>query len=324
MPSPTDRADDADGAASAPDEQQALLAALRALVGPLARLAVARGVPHAVMEELLKQGMVRAAAAAHPGIAPHRSVSRIATATGINRREVTRLVLAPAETSRGRSRSIANDVFTHWLSDKTYCDGHGRPLALRRQGPVPSFESLAHSVTRDVHPRSLLDEMLRLRMAVIDEESDTVRVHPDGWVPSGDAARMLAFLGDNVGDHLSASIDNFLGDGRRHFEQALFADGLSPDSLAAMKPLVTAQWKALMQALVPALEARLAQDEALPAAEHRRVRIGLYAYDDASPSAPATATPDAAPAASAPRRRARKAPARGMASPRSNPTGEPT
>lgn len=316
--------DSADDGTSAPDEQQALLAALRALIGPLARLAIARGVPHAVMEELLKQGMVRAAAAAHPGIAPHRSVSRIATATGINRREVTRLVLAPAEAQRGRSRSVANDAFTHWLSDKAYCDGHGRPLALRRQGPVPSFESLAHSVTRDVHPRSLLDEMLRLHMAVIDEDSDTVRVHPDGWVPSGDAARMLAFLGDNVGDHLSAGIDNFLGDGRRHFEQALFADGLSAASLEAMKPLVTAQWKALMQALVPALEQRLAQDGELPAAERRRVRIGLYAYDEATPEAKALAPPAAAPAALAPRRRTRKAPATGAGSPTPDPNGEPT
>ena len=79
------------------DEQQALLDALRALLGPMARLAVARGLPCAALEEALRRAVVDAAAQAHPDVAPSRSVSRIATATGLNRREVTRLVQASAD-----------------------------------------------------------------------------------------------------------------------------------------------------------------------------------------------------------------------------------
>ena len=39
------------------------------------------------------------------------------------------------------------------------------PRALPRVGPAPSFESLAQEVTRDVHPRALLEELLRLKLA---------------------------------------------------------------------------------------------------------------------------------------------------------------
>src|SRR4051812_809384 len=74
------------------DEQQALLAATRALMRPLARLLVARGVPFAAAEESLKTAMIEAGLAAHPDSQPHRAASRVSAATGINRREVTRLV----------------------------------------------------------------------------------------------------------------------------------------------------------------------------------------------------------------------------------------
>ena len=74
------------------DDTQALMAAMRAILEPVARLAVARGLPYAALEEVLKQAVVAAAGAAHPDIAAHRSVSRIATATGINRREVGRVL----------------------------------------------------------------------------------------------------------------------------------------------------------------------------------------------------------------------------------------
>jgi hypothetical protein len=296
----------ADASASASNEQQALLGALQAVLWPLARLAVARGLPYAAMEEVLKQVIVRAAAEAHPGLAPQRSVSRIATATGIHRREVTRLVQAPAQAPVARGRSLANEVFTRWLSDKAYGDDKGRPLPLRRLGPAPSFESLSHTVTRDVHPRSLLDELLRLKLAALDETSDIVTVRQDGFVPSGDLARMLGFLAGNIGDHLSAGVENVLADGRRHFEQAVFADDLSDESLESMRPLITAQWKGLLQALVPELEKRVQADEALAPAQRRRIRIGLYAYDEPTAEARAAGHPSTTQAPAAPRRRLRK------------------
>ena len=62
---------------------------------------------------------------------------------------------------------------------------------------------------------------------------------------------MLGFLGDNVGDHLRAAVTNVLGDGPMQFEQAIFADGLTPDSIDSVRPAVAAHWQALLTALVP-------------------------------------------------------------------------
>ncbi|MBK6471085.1 MAG: hypothetical protein IPF94_10180 [Betaproteobacteria bacterium] len=271
-------------------EQPALHGALAGLMASVARLGVARGLPYAEVEEMLRLAFVQAAARAHPGLPEHRKVSRIATSTGINRREVTRLVQATQARRAGetpRARSVASEVFTHWRSQPPYRGADGEPAVLQRQGVAPSFETLAQAVTRDVHPRSLLDELCRLGLAQWDEAADTVRLSREGFVARGDVARQLAFLGDNVGDHLRAAVANVIdGDDRAHFEQAVFADGLSADSIASVRPAVRAQWQALLQALVPALEARVEADAALQPAPQGRLRIGLYSYHEGAEPAP--------------------------------------
>ena len=280
---------------AAPDaEAQALLDALRAVLAPLAQLAVGRGLPYAALEQAMKQAVVRAAAAAHPQLAAHRSVSRISTATGINRREVTRLVQADAAAPR-QARSLASALFAHWLSDPAYLDTDGAARVLPRLGAAPSFETLAQAVTRDVHPRSLLDELLRLKLATLDEEAATVTLRRSGFVPRGDRTRMLGFLADNVGDHLRAAVDNLSADGSRHFEQAVFADGLSADSVRRMRALVGPQWKALLETLVPALEQSVRADAELPL-EHRPVclrRRPRRRGPQRAPPAPSTQAPRA-------------------------------
>lgn len=292
-------------AADGSPEWRALQEALAQLLAPVARLAVARGLPYAAIQDLLKRAIVEAASAAHPGLAAHRKVSRIATSTGINRREVTRLT-APAARQAGAvrapPRSLASELVLHWRTHPDWLERDGRPRVLPRLGAAPSFEALAQAITRDVHPRSLLDELCRLGLARMDEASDSVALQGDAFVPSGDRVRMLGFLGDNVGDHLRAAVDNVLASGRPpHLEQALFAEGLSAASLEALRPLLREQWTTLRQAVVPALEARIAADaaaldDAAAPPPLARVRLGLYAYHETAGGAEAPAGTDTQPA----------------------------
>ncbi len=210
----------------------ALLNAMRELLQPLAELAVAQGVLFATVEEMLKTAFVAAARRAHGMADSDRVVSKISTATGLNRREVTRLTQAETTTPAPKA-SPATRVFTRWLSDPALKNVDGAPVALPRLGAAPSFESLANSVTRDVHPRSLLDELCRLGLARLDGE--TVHVTTTTFVPKGDSARMLGFMGSNVGDHLRAAIANVVAEKPPHFEQAIFADELSHASLDAVQ-----------------------------------------------------------------------------------------
>lgn len=260
-----------------PDE--ATIQALSRLLGPLACLCLANGVTFATVEDLLKKAFVQEADALQPGETGHGKVSRISNATGINRREVTRLARsdAPARPTRPLP---ATEVFARWTTDPALRDRDGAPLVLRRLGPAPSFETLAQSVTRDVHPRSLLEELVRLGLARHDAEGDTVTLVRSEFVPGSDNRQMLALLGDNVGDHLEAAVANVTADGRRHFEQAVFADELSDESVETLRPLVTAHWETLRDAMVPALTTLIEADRLAGRRQDRRVRIGLYSFSD--------------------------------------------
>ena len=274
-------------------EADALLLAVDALLVPLARLAVAKGLPCAAVENRLRLAFVRAARDTQPTLLPHRMVSRIATATGLSRREVTRLT-KPAATPP-RRRHVAAEVFALWSDDRQYRDARGRPRKLPRQGEAPSFETLAQMVTRDVHPRSLLEELIRLGLAAHDVSDDSVALVKDAFVPRGDTERMLGFLGHNVGDHLGAAVDNVLGDGRQHFEQAVFADGLSQQSIEAMREAIKTQWRTMHTSLVPQLKTLINADKAAGRSRNERLRVGLFSFSEQKPE-PTTqsATPNAA------------------------------
>ena len=263
-----------------------LLPAVEALLVPLARLCVGHGLAHAAVEELLKRAFVRAAREARQATRGRgaRDVSQVATATGMSRREVARLSgeLAPLPAQRP---SPAGRLYAHWMTHPDCAGPDGQPMALPRSGPAPSFDSLAQSITRHVHPRSLLDEMLRLELARLSDDGQTVHFEPDRVSPTQDDAQMFGFLGANVGDHLAAAAANVTHRDRRHFEQAIYADELSETSAAAIADLARAQWARLRAELIPELERLIAADQAAGRPGNHRARLGVFTYHEAEPEA---------------------------------------
>jgi Family of unknown function (DUF6502) len=295
------------------EQQQALLGAIDALLAPLADLCLAKGVTIQSLEEHLRAAMVQSALSAHQGSAKSgqlsrlkrrvstskvmrgldtkvgasinredlntRLTSRVSATTGLSRREVARLLAKKTQPDSSVARpSSATEVFTRWATSPDLHNAAGQVLALPRTGPAPSFEQLAQSVTQDVHPRSLLDELCRLGIARWDTATDTVHLERNAFVPSGDWARMTAFLGDNVGDHLRAATANVLGDGQQHLEQAIFADELSTESLKKFRAVMAQQWQALLQSLTPQLEELIADDAREGRSADQRLRVGLYTW----------------------------------------------
>lgn len=258
-------------------EQDALLAVLKQLLGPLAKLCLAKGISIQAAEEMLRRAYVQAATEDCVGLNPSRLTSRISTMTGLTRREVGRLqsVDAPAQPP---TRTVATDVLTYWASQSEYVNKKGMPIRIPRTGDAPSFEALAVCVTKDVHPKSVLADMVRLGLVTHNEKNDTVAVVDAIFVPKSDWPQMVGFIGTNVGDHLQASVDNVLKGGSQHFEQALLADELSLESLEAAKSMITAQWRDVLTQLGPQLQALMDQDKALGRDQNQQLRIGLYSY----------------------------------------------
>jgi len=262
-------------------QDSVLIGILNRLIVPLARLCLANGITFATAVDVLKQAFVHETIALQPNAPMHGTVSRVSTATGINRREVTRLIKIEAP-KRQTKPPIAVEIFARWAANAAWRDQAGAPLILNRQGPAPSFEALAQSITRDIHPRSMLDELIRLGLVHHDEDRDQVSLTRSDFVPKGDSQQMLGFLGDNVGDHLEAAVANVLGDGNSHLEQAVFADELSAESIKALHPLIMAQWQILRDAMVPVITSCIDADRLAGREQNQRVRIGLFSFAEAT------------------------------------------
>lgn len=272
---------------SSDNREQLLKQAVEELLQPLARLCVGRGLPFAQAEELFKRAYVAAArdARREQGLATDRDVSQVAVATGLHRREVTRI--GDAEPRRAVQRPApATQLVTRWLSDPTLRHKNGRIRRLPRQGDAPSFEALAASITRHVHARSLLEELLRRGLVAQRDSDDTVELLTDRIAPTEDEARLFAFLGANAGDHLSAAVANVLHADRRHVEQAVFSDSMSTEGVAQARSLVQQQWQLLLQNLVPALQQMIDDDRKAGRAADHRLRVGLYSFHEPLPEEP--------------------------------------
>ena len=264
-------------------EQQALLAAMGHLLKPFAKLGLTKGVPIQAIEALVRHAYIDAAKQACQSDNPERLTSRISTMTGLTRREVRR-IQQMSTPELPATRSAATDLLTYWTSQPVYVDKSKKPIPIPRQGPAPSFEALAASVTKDVHARSLLAEMIRLNFVAHRKATDTVELLEDIFVPNDDWGQMVGFLGVNVGDHLEAAVTNVLGDGHQHFEQALYADELSAESVIKAKALISSQWRHLMTTLGPELQTLMDADKAANRPQDQAVRIGLYSFSKAMPS----------------------------------------
>lgn len=257
---------------TADPRQQAMLR----LLEPLARLALAQGLTLQPMAELLKLALVSAARRDEPDA----SMSRLAVRTGVHRKDLRRIAEHPVPRP---TRAPAPEVFARWLADPAYLTARGRPRVLPRVAVPdggPSFEALSASVTTDVHPRAVLDELLRLGLVELDDR-DRVRLVAAAYVPAGDRADMLRILADNVGDHLDAATANLRAGGERHLEQAVFSDGLSAESAEAFNRATRRAWERIQADLMPVLQRLYDGDRERGSPGGHRVRLGVYGYVEA-------------------------------------------
>lgn len=249
---------------------------------PLVRLLIQRGVGYGALAAALKRVFLDEARRELQRQGRPETDSALSLLSGLHRHNV-RSVAGAAERG-GRPPSVAVDVVGRWLGERRWRDRQGRPRLLPR-GPqgaavaparaAPSFDELVHSVSRDVRPRAVLDELVRLGIA--EERDEGVQLLADGFVPRGDPEVMGEILAANLHDHAAAAVANLVGEGR-FFERAVVMDELSETSSAALHALCRSEMKRVLQKLQAAAQSRAADDTGLSAPCGQRARFGVFFY----------------------------------------------
>ena len=274
-----------------------VLRALGRILGPLARLLLAGGMDYTRLAAALKPLFIEQARQELLRRGQQDTDSAISLLSGVHRKDVREWRRNGLSGRIAQELSISSQVFARWVQDPLYRDRSKRPRALPRLGAAPSFESLARSVTQDVHPYTVLTELLRLGLVQVRtlKGVETVVPQRDGFVPPPGSRELLELFGANLGDHAGAAVGNLLGQPAR-LEQSVFADGLSAESAAALGELARKLWAQSRSAMIAEATRRVAADQGRTDASWR-VRLGSYFWaqdtrgvSDAVEAAVATAT----------------------------------
>ena len=268
------------------DPPPALLSALRKILRPIVRMLIRQGVSFPYFSNFMKSLYVEVAAAELPATGGKpATLSRLSLLTGIHRREVKRLREEPAfeDQPLPSAISLGAQVIARWTGEEPWVgdDGHARPLprnaaADGSSGP-PSFDGLVRSVSVDIHPRSVLDEWLRLGVAEIDEQ-ERVRLRTDAFVPSRGYEEKAHFVGRNVRDHIAAAFANLGAEESPFLERSVHYGEVPESAVAELQALAR---EVGQEALVRVNErARAAVAQATEGDPRRRVNFGLYFYEE--------------------------------------------
>ncbi|KRB26536.1 MULTISPECIES: DUF6502 family protein [unclassified Acidovorax] len=249
-------------------------AALARILRPAVRLALAMGLKHPQLEEVLRDLLVDEARNLwnkKDGSKPN--LSQLATTTGLNRKDVTARVRDTRTVLPATESSAAAKAYTAWLQVVAE-DTSQRTLPLADSGDGHSFELLSRFATRgNVHHRTVLEELQRLNLVTLSDGE--VHLLGDSFTPTASVRDMLAFLGDNVRDHLQAAVSNTLGQQPRMLERAVFASGLSLEDCERIQQLSRQQWEKVHHLLVREMTDAVEQSDGQGAG---RMRVGIYAY----------------------------------------------
>jgi hypothetical protein len=258
----------------------ALVGALRRVLTPIAKLMLARGMTLPSAVELLKRVFVETAQRDFRLEGKSVTDSRISLLTGVHRKDVKRLRHLPELRAALPTRvSLGAQLVARWVTQKPWIDSKGKPKRLPRlssHGGKISFETLVASVSRDIRPRSVLDEWVRLHVVTVND-ADEVVLNTAAFIPRQGTEEKLHYLGLNLGDHAETACNNVLGEATPRFDRSVHHDGLSAEQVARLQERAAELAMSLLHTLHAEAEAMKASTQT---PEHpQRFTCGVYWFD---------------------------------------------
>ena len=258
--------------------QAALVKAVNMLCKPLIRLLIEKGMTFPQFRELMKELYVEVADEHFSLDGKKPSDSRIFVLTGVHRKDIKRIRLQaeqenPQVTS---SASLSGEIVARWTSMPEYLDDKGKPRQLLKSGKREAgFEQLVSGVSKDVRPKVVLEEWLRLGMVGLKD--DHVILNKSAFVTNKEFTEMAYYLGHNVHDHLASCVNNIIAEQAPMLERSVYYASLTESSVNKLNTIASKKGDELLQQLntqaIKFYDADKDKDDA-----NYRMRLGVYWY----------------------------------------------
>lgn len=230
---------------------KAFSAAIVKILRALVRLSLRSGVSYNTFAELTKWIYVDVAMNEFGIEGRKQSVSRVATLTGLSRKDVVRVQESapPSDGIIEDQYNRAARVITGWMRERDFLDARGKPRSLPLEGEGATFESLVKRFSGDIPPRAIFDELLRVG-AIRQLKDGRVRLVTGGYVPQLSEVDKIHILGSDV-SHLIATIGHNLRPGQEQpfFQRKVAYNNLPDEALPKLRNLSAKKSQALLEEL---------------------------------------------------------------------------
>lgn len=268
------------------DVKRDLLAAFRSLMTPLIRILLRSGITFQEFAGVLKDVYVTVCAREMTLPGRKMTLSRVAIATGLTRREVAKIIRNEGKTQWGvwSNAGLAASILETWHTDPAFLAPYGYPRDLKIDGTdeVSTFEDLTRRFSSDVPHEILVGELVRVGAATLLEGGEFLRVQKRTYIPTDMTAEMIQIFSQAVRRYIE-TVDYNLGQPKgqeKRFDRMVYPDdGLRLVDVEIFQQEIREYLETVIQEIdqKSATYPRPAKARGEPAVQ---VGVGIYFYYD--------------------------------------------
>lgn len=210
------------------------------LLHPLVKILLRYNIPYGTFCELAEWVYVDVASREFVIQGRKQTDSRIATITGLSRKEVRRLrgISAFDDLGSPERYNRAVRVISGWRKDQGFLDSKGLPRELPFENGKTSFSELVKRYSGDIPPRAILDEMLRA--GVIEMKKGKIRLLSKGYIVKKGESEKIRILGEDVSELIS-TINRNLDDKAEgaFFQRKVSYDNIPEEALIELRKILS-------------------------------------------------------------------------------------
>ncbi|RDH82879.1 MAG: hypothetical protein DIZ80_11455 [endosymbiont of Galathealinum brachiosum] len=259
--------------------QAALVKAVMMLCRPLVRLMIEKGMTFPQFRDLIKELYVDVADKQFSLDDKKPSDSRIFVLTGVHRKDIKRIRqnTQQEKSTITSSASLSGEIIARWSGLPEYLDEKGKPRILSKNtnNNQPGFEQLVSGVSKDVRPKVILEEWLRLK--IVRLKDDDIVLNKSAFITNKEFKEMTYYLGHHIHDHMASCVNNILDEQTPMLERSVYYASLSKNSVKKLRSIADKKGNELLQNLnkqaLKFHETDKHKDDA-----NYRMRLGIYWY----------------------------------------------
>ena len=231
-----------------PNIQKTLQQAVRNILTALARTLIRNGMAYGDFDQIARKCFADVAFKEFAPSGKKQTVSNVAIITGLNRKEVKRMLELDEDqadtNNRQYNRSIR--VIGGWINDPDYVRADGIPRDLAYEGDC-SFSTLVRKYSGDM-PVAAMQKALTKSANICMTDDNHVRLLSHAYVPADDPVENIAILGVDTGQFIDTINHNMTASSEDlRFQRKASNHQIAVDALPGMKRFLQRKGQAFLE-----------------------------------------------------------------------------